>query len=84
MLLPGSRAFLDLDDLDDIERLDEYVATSGLVILVASADYFTSRACQNEIRSAHKWRKQPQLVHEADRRCGGKPWHELIAECPHR
>ena len=33
LVLPGTRGFLDVDDLDDIERLDEYVATTGLMLL---------------------------------------------------
>ena len=75
-------AFLDVDDLDDIARLDEYIAQSALMLLFVSANYFGSRACQAEIKSTLKWRKPIMLLHEADPNHGGKPWAEFVAECP--
>ena len=82
LVLPGTRAFLDVDDLDDIMRLDEYIAQSALLLLFVSANYFGSRACQAEIKSTLKWHTPIVLLHEADPNHGGKPWAEFEAECP--
>ena len=53
-----------------------------VVLLFASDKYFTSGSCQNEIRSTLKWKRPFFLVHEADPKHGGKPWAELVNDCP--
>ena len=40
--------------LDNIERLDEYIAQSSRVLLFVSANYFGSRACQAAHWPPHK------------------------------
>eukprot|EP00966_Prymnesium_polylepis_P044658 1034687-Prymnesium_polylepis.1 len=40
------------------------------------------RLRQNEILSTFKWRRPFFLVHEADPKHGGKPWAQLVADCP--
>ena len=81
-MLPGISIFLDVDDLDDINNLDEWIARSVVLLLFASDKYFTSWSCQNEIKSSLKWKRPFFLVHEADPKHGGKPWADLVAECP--
>ena len=71
-----------VDDLDDINNLDEYIAKSMVLLLFAADHYFTSWSCQNEIKSVLKWRRPFFHVHEADPKHGGKPWATLKAKCP--
>ena len=68
--------------LDDINNLDEWIARSLVILLFASDKYFTSWSCQNEIKSTLKWKRPFFIVHEADPKHGGKPWADLVAECP--
>ena len=81
-LLEHVHLFLDVDDLDDIARLDEYIAQSQLMMLYVSRGYFTSAACQAEMMSMVKWGKPFLLIHESDPKNGGKPWDEFVQECP--
>ena len=71
-----------VDDLDDINNLDEWIARSQTILLFASDKYFTSWSCQNEILSTLKWKRPFFLVHEPDPKHGGKPWVQLVTECP--
>ena len=45
LLLPGIVVFLDVDDLEEIDLLEEYVQTSQCMLLMASKGYFFSRNC---------------------------------------
>ena len=81
-MLPLIKVFLDVDDLDHIDNLDEHIACSTVLLFFVSKGYFTSYSCQNEIKSTLKWRRPFFLVHESDPKNGGKPWAELVAECP--
>ena len=71
-----------VDDLDDIERLDEYIARTSFMVLFVSAGYFTSRSCQNEIKAVLKWHKPFMFVYEADQTKGGGPFEKLASDCP--
>ena len=41
-LLPAAKVFLDVDDLDDLTKLEEYVRASGLIGVFLSRGYFLS------------------------------------------
>lgn len=43
LLMPGIKVFLDVDDLKDSSKLEEYVAQSGSVLFFLSRRYFVSR-----------------------------------------
>ena len=50
--LPGVRVFLDVDDLEDISKLEEEVEASAIIIVFLSASYFASRNCMRELSHA--------------------------------
>ena len=51
-VLPGSIIFLDVDDLDDRERIESHVVGSATVLLTLSQGYLTNRLCLREVRCA--------------------------------
>ena len=80
-LVPGVRVFLDVDDLHDITRLEEYVESSGYVVIFLSAGYLQSRNCMRELRSAIG-RKRPLLVvRETERARGAMTNEEVLEAC---
>ena len=50
--------------------------------MFASDKYFTSYACQGEIKSTLKWKRPFFLAHEADPSHGGKPWADIVSQIP--
>ena len=81
-MVPDASIFLDVEDLDDISRLEEYVSASAVVLLFLSRGYFLSRNCLREVRAALASEKPLVLVHETDPSKGGAPLEEIIRECP--
>ena len=81
-LLPGADVFLDIEDLDDIGNLEEYVESSAVVCFFLSKGYFLSRNCLREVRAAVAMAKPLILVYESDPAKGGATLAELRAECP--
>ena len=80
LLLPGVRAFRDLDDLKDIGQLEEYVEQSACILVFLSRGYLLSRNCQRELHSALTRRKPLCLVHELNLLKGGLSLIELRDE----
>jgi hypothetical protein len=52
LLMPGVIIFLDVDDLQDISNLENYVRKSGVVLYFLSKRYFSSRNCLREVRAS--------------------------------
>ena len=52
LLMPGVIIFLDVDDLQDIGNLENYVRQSGVVLYFLSKRYFSSRNCLREVRAS--------------------------------
>ena len=53
LLVPGVRAFLDVDDLDSIDALEVHVDESAaMLLLLGSANYFRSANCRREVVAA--------------------------------
>ena len=69
--------WLDVDELDDLAKLEGYVHSSALLLAFLSKGYFLSANCQRELHAAIG--AQPMvpliLVQELDLRRGGV--------CPH-
>jgi hypothetical protein len=80
LLLPGASVFLDVDDLEDIGMLEEYIEASGVVMIFVSQGYFKSANCLREVRSALSKDKPLSLVHDPVR--GGASLEAIEAECP--
>ena len=81
-MVPETKIFLDVEDLDDISRLEEYIRASAAVLIFLSRGYFLSRNCLREVRAAVNEEKPLVLVHEIDPQKGGAPLDEIMRECP--
>ena len=64
MLLPGVYIFLDVDDLEDITMLEEYIDQSNAILMFLSRGFFDSRNCLREANRAVETNKQIILVRE--------------------
>lgn len=82
LLLPGVQVFLDVDDLEEIGALEEYIKRSQAILFFLSKGYFRSKNCLREVRSALQLKKPIILVQEADPGKGGGLLEELRADCP--
>ena len=81
LLMPGVIVFLDVDDLEEIGNLEQYVAASQCVLILLSRGYFFSANCLREINYAIAMNKPLILVHEPDPGKGGLPLAELREDC---
>jgi len=83
--LPGVKVFRDVDDLDDVDRLEEYVVASWVFVLFLSEGYFLSRNCLREVRAAveRRVRRMPiMLLRETSSLHGGGSLESLLSNCP--
>lgn len=51
VLLPTCKCFLDVNDLDDINKLDEYIDKTDVILIFLSRAYFKSRGTMMEVGS---------------------------------
>ena len=80
-LVPGISVFLDVDDLDDVSMLEEYVGASHLVLIFVSAGYLESRNCLRELSCAAQTCKPIVAVRETEREHGGMSDDEVRVAC---
>ncbi|KAL1512253.1 hypothetical protein AB1Y20_005515 [Prymnesium parvum] len=80
--MPESKVFLDVDDLQSIEELEQYVRRSSVILVFLSRGYFLSRNAMREVFAAEDLAKPLVLVHERSRSKGGAPLVEIVRECP--
>jgi len=81
LLLTGVSVFLDVDDLEDIGALEEYIEKTGLIMIFVSKGYFKSKNCLREVKATLKMRKPLSLMHDPVR--GGAPLKTIQDdECP--
>ena len=81
LLLPGVRIWLDVDNLDDVGKLEESVADSATFIIFLSSGYFRSWNCRRELYAALASVRPFIVVHEADTAKGGASLAALRDEC---
>jgi len=81
LLLPGVKVWLDVDNLDDVGKLEESVADAMTFIIFLSAGYFKSFNCRRELYAALASKRPFIAVHEADVAKGGASIEALKAEC---
>jgi len=81
LTLPGCEIFLDVDDLEDIGNLEDYVEASQCILIFLSKGYFYSANCLRELDFALAARKPLCLVHEKDPRKGGVSLDILSDDC---
>ena len=81
LLLPGVRIWLDVDNLDDVGRLEESVADAMNFLVFLSAGYFKSFNCRRELYAALASNRPFTPIFEADVAKGGASIEALKAEC---
>ena len=81
LLMPGISVFLDVDDLEDIGSLEQYIEQTQCMLLLLTRGYFHSRNCLREIDATLAQEKPYFLVHEADEAKGGGPLPMIKQEC---
>ena len=67
LLMPKISVFLDVDDLEDIGALEEYIDRSQVILIFVSKGYFKSGNCLREARHAVAQVKPLTLVRDGDR-----------------
>ena len=70
-LVPGVRVFLDVDDLKTIDKLEQHVGESALILLFLSGGYFDSRNVRRELQATVDGGKPTLLVHSDNEKKGG-------------
>ena len=81
-LLPGIKIFLDVDDLEDLGSLEEYIQRSQVILIFMTKGYWRSKNCLREVYASLGQGKPLVLVQEIDPTKGGGTLEELRAECP--
>eukprot|EP00592_Proboscia_alata_P023596 CAMPEP_0194424146 /NCGR_PEP_ID=MMETSP0176-20130528/23412_1 /TAXON_ID=216777 /ORGANISM="Proboscia alata, Strain PI-D3" /LENGTH=2584 /DNA_ID=CAMNT_0039233745 /DNA_START=230 /DNA_END=7984 /DNA_ORIENTATION=+ len=66
LFLPGLKVWLDVDDLQDISKLEDSVAESVVFVLYYSRGYFRSKNCRREIYAAMYLDKPIIVLYEGD------------------
>ena len=84
LLLPGVTCFLDVDNLEDISMLEQYIDETSCVLVFLSKGYFFSKNCLRELDHALALKKPLILLHEADLSHGGADLATITAECESR
>ena len=84
LLLPDVSIFLDIDDLKAIDKLEEYVEQSQVIMIFVSKGYFKSNNCLREVRCTVAKKKPLALVHDTARYLQSYSPLETIKneECP--
>jgi len=80
-MMPGCKIFLDVDDLEEIGELANYVEASQSMLIFLSKGYFSNN-CLEELDSAMCAMVPLILVHETDASRGAAPLDVLRSECP--
>jgi hypothetical protein len=81
LFLPGLKVWLDVDELQDISKLEESVAESAVFILYYSKGYFRSKNCRREIYTAIKLDKPVILLYEGDESILEEMEEECTSHC---
>ena len=64
-MVPGLHVFLDVDNLESIDALEEYIDATATVMIFVSKGYFKSGNCLREARCTVKKGKPITLVHDS-------------------
>ena len=90
-MLPGLRVFLDVDNLDSISKLEDYIdSTDAVIVFLAGttidgaerSDYMRSGNCVRELRRAVEMKKAIIFVHETDPQHGAVSMATHLRDCP--
>ena len=75
--LPKLKVWLDVDSLDDVDRLEEYIAQSAVIVIFYSKGYFRSKNCRREFYKAFEMKKPMILLYNG----GVSVVEEMKEEC---
>jgi hypothetical protein len=81
LVLPHARIWLDVDNLDDVGKLEQSVQESAVFIIFLSRGYFKSANCRRELYTALAESKPIVVVREADEAKGGADIEDFKEEC---
>jgi hypothetical protein len=79
LLVPFMRIWLDVDQLKNIGKLDEEVATAAVFVIFASDGYFRSKNCRTELYAALHQKKPIVVIFDPEK--SGGSLEELRQEC---
>jgi hypothetical protein len=79
-MLPESRTFLDVDDLEDIAQLEVEIRRSDTVVIFVTRGYLASRNCRRELVEAMRLRKPLVVLQETSADHGAATAHDLHSE----
>ena len=82
LLMPGMALWLDVDKLDNIGELEQYIAESAVFILYYSEGYFRSENCRREVFAAFESRKPAFVIYEGNVKVIEEMKNECEANCP--
>ena len=80
LLIPSIRIWLDVDNLDDVGKLEASVKLSATFISFLSKGYFESINCRLELNAALQHSKPVAPIWEADENTGGATFKQLEQE----
>jgi len=69
--LRGVKAFLDIENLEDISQLESHIEDSDFVLIFLTKGYLDSKVCHRDLTCAFTNRKRIIACMEADERKGG-------------
>ena len=81
LYLPGLKIWIDVDSLEDIDRLEEYIAESAVVLIFYTKGYFQSVNCRREFYQAIALEKPIIVIHEDDDEALEEMKHECVTYC---
>ena len=79
-LVPSCRVFQDVDELDDVRKLESAVSNSDVVVVIVTDKYVRSPNCRRELKEAIRLRKPLVLLVECDPDKGATSVNLLRAE----
>ena len=79
IILPGASVFLDVDDLQSIDALEEYIESSAVITIFVSKGYFLSKSKLTHTVPHHN--PQPQCQTLAHIRCCVRATQTASARC---
>ena len=76
-IFPGLKIWLDVDELDDISKLEESIEDSAIIVIFYSKGYFKSKNCRRELYCAINKNKPIIVLYEG----GDSTIEEMRKEC---
>lgn len=78
LLLPGTKFWLDVDDLKALDELENSVREAAIFVLYYSEGYFRSTNCRRELYAAIEFQKPIILIFQGDE---DEVLSEIMTEC---